>query len=384
MKKLICIAILLSVVSLVDSCKSPSDPPSPINLPEKQGNNARTTAQSYSPSQVKSIIENNLIDKSLESDYEVRQGVLHFRDLDTYLKVRNELRKLSTPDRIKKTGVGNFISLLSLYQEFIDKTNKNESTESYRDIVVQVKKENSNESKLELLNTDLTVAALINRDGLVYIGKILYQFTDKYEEYVLDGDQSKLGTTNQLVQKLESEITPDNRQARLIVADFCRQSWTQKVSTDYQRRVALDVKMKATSYVTGSFPGGVYNGGAYGSGTYSRIECQPTAFGVPYKNGGTEWKNYRTTNHLKSAWSFTATQVDNHLTQAAYDNYEYWNDWNWIDYGGTILTFYNVPNYYVVNNDVYSNEVRPQFQFDGGYYYTDGVPEAQKLMMLCP
>lgn len=234
MRNLIYLNILLATILLVVSCQLPSDSISSVS-PANQDNDNKIVNSKIS-SEVKSAIQENLVDLSLKSDYEVKRGILHFKDLDTYLKVRNSLRKLSISDRIQKTNLSGFTSLLSLYQEYIDKFEKDQDIESYRDIIGKV----SNDKKQQFLNSDFVVSALVNRAGLVYIGKILYQFSDKQQEIIIDGDISKLGITSQMVQRFDNPTTQVAKQARLASADLCGSSWRNKYSDDDERQIALD------------------------------------------------------------------------------------------------------------------------------------------------
>lgn len=371
MKNLVYTFSLATTLLIVSSCHLSNEPTSIADKSARQANHKGSTDLAASSQFVKSSRENQ-VDQSIQKEYEVRNGVIHFKDLDTYLKTKSLLKQLSASERIKKVKISGFTSLLESYQKYFEEVEKDSLhlksgalSKEYQDIVSIVDKD----GKQEFLNSELVESALLNRNGLVYIGKILYRFTDKRQDIVADGDPSKLGSNDQMVMSISDPIIPLSRQARVAAAG-CNGMWKSKRNLDEERQIALHVYLKKTQYISGS---------------NSRVECMPFAFGVPYKKdhlgyGAYDWVNYRTNNHISSIWRCTVVRSDNFESKVANDNYAYDNDWNTIEYGGTVLTFENVPFAYGTPSPQFS----AWFELGGGYYYSRGVPFDQRIDMVCP
>lgn len=312
----------------------------------------------------------NAVDSSIIGSFEVRDGILHFKDLASYLAELENIKKIPLPERYLTFKAPGFKSLLSSYQELFDLLN---SVKEREESVKIIEKFNSIASQTKdgivLLNSDHVSSALLDERGLIYIGKILHRFTDKGQTIVLDGDIKKLNTSSELVKNYKSLYKIDiNKGGRLANALSCPGFTKYSFNADSERQIKLEVYCRR----------GVYpNGNQTATTTF-----QPFALGTPYrayyKSGYRYYEQYRTTNFIGVNW---VCQVETAgAIQSARNTYAYDNDWNFIDYGGSTFTFNNVPyDPYYGPDTAYIN-----FFFDGGYYYSRGVPEQFQIGMSCP
>lgn len=347
--------LLLSVTTVIYSCKSEVD----VN---------RVTDSSQQNDDISSVdkereIVQNLVDNNISNSYEAKNGILHFKDLSSFRSVMNSLNNLPIQKRIAKTDIPGFKSLLSCYddylKEFKDETKK-PNLESYNDIISL-----SVEKKQKYIYTDFVKSALLNRQGLVYIGKILYKFTDDQQQVVVDGDLKKLGKKDQMVMTYSDPTTPVSNARQ---SATCNGFDDGSQNADNTRQIHLKIYMAKSYYLT--------------SGTTGDVDMKGYAYGEPTKRGG--WFDgysnvrYTTDNTLYSEWTFTVKFNDTQETKTASDSYLNQNYYDYIDFSGTTLTFHNIPN------AQYNVRFSPQFSFGPGYYYTTGVPPQYKIETKCP
>jgi hypothetical protein len=137
----------------------------------------------------------NAVDESIKGDFELKEGVLHFKNVASFMKLRDSFVNLHMPERAEFAEKQGFESRLSVTFGVLEKLRTQKSKvefenliESNADFVVFDEVSQTATSRI----SDDCLASIINKDGFVYIGKILYKFTDGTEYIVFDGDKSKL------------------------------------------------------------------------------------------------------------------------------------------------------------------------------------------------
>jgi hypothetical protein len=175
--------VVFGISHLFQSCKS-----------ELNDVQADPTIESNEINALREKYSSNTVDETIKGDFVIREGIVHFKDINSFLKVKDIITSLKMEERVAFFNNQGFISRLSITQQIIDKI-RNAKTVEERDRIIQ---KNSN---ILLVDGDKTVlskltddgtSAVVTNDGMVYIGKILYMFTDGIEYIVYDGDKTRL------------------------------------------------------------------------------------------------------------------------------------------------------------------------------------------------
>jgi hypothetical protein len=271
----------------------------------------------------------------ITNDYEVREGTLHFRDGDAFLKAHQALSKMKQVERIKFAETAGFKSLLASQSEFTKAREAAEAAnneEAYRDALTQYADIISWEKDQTLVFNVRSplLASYLDRTGVLYIGKALYKFSDLDEVIVLDGDRAKLNNPESDVVKRIAHTT-SKAGARTTTCQYIDNKIVAGTSCN-DRRSRLSVITQSNVYLAGN-------------GKYVTI-LTPYALAYPYKkNFWGSWVHYTTDNRMYSHWTYTAycTEPGN-VVQNTYANYVDSNNWDSIEYWGDVITFSNVTN----------------------------------------
>lgn len=136
----------------------------------------------------------NLVDESIVGNFKIVDGILHFKDFETFRKVRDGLDKISMKERIAFAGIKGLNSRLSKTQNVLEKIANAKSLEEKESLIKAnseiIIKDNYGIAMSKI--SDDCTSALVTTEGMVYIGKILYMFTPNIEYIVYDGDRNKL------------------------------------------------------------------------------------------------------------------------------------------------------------------------------------------------
>lgn len=171
---------MLLLVMAINSCQKATP-----DLTPKVSNGQSRVSSNISMS-------SELEDLSVKGDVEVRNGILHFKNLASFFDVEDKLRASSNEEQrdilLKSPS---FVSLSkSIYNAYgplrdsLNSTSPEEILNSNNDILQR--KEGRIIPKGALSHKDV-----VTRQGLVFIGKVLYRFTEDKEIIVSDGDVAK-------------------------------------------------------------------------------------------------------------------------------------------------------------------------------------------------
>ena len=136
-------------------------------------------------------------DESVGDEPEVKDGILHFSSPESFTKAMAVLSRMSIRERVLYSKLKTFKSLLTVYSDcdsLLRKAEKNRDKLKYENILnnyspyVKI----GADSSLEYNFKDLVKASIVNQDGYVYIGKMLYYFSNNEQKIVFDGDKNKI------------------------------------------------------------------------------------------------------------------------------------------------------------------------------------------------
>lgn len=182
----------------------------------------------------------------------MKKGILHFKDSNTYLKY---LDKLSKGEEV---NFGNFESYATvksnLQKEMESEKFRNQSKKEFQNWLEKNSKFIQFEDEsIRFVNENYTEAQMINKEYIVYIGKILHKFTNAQQVIVLDGTTTRLEEEQSNFVKIHDRINTTSKNQK--VALNCTIVSNKKM-TNGNRRSRLYVT-PSTSYFPSS--GGLYN-----------------------------------------------------------------------------------------------------------------------------
>jgi hypothetical protein len=186
------------------------------------------------------------------------------------------------------------------------------------------------------------IASVTNRDGILYVGKSVYQFTDFGVVIIVDGDINRLASVTRDT-KMDSNIKVLISKS---VVDIRNCGFTNREQTitsgDRQGNLKLNINNVPT-----------IDGSINGSNTY-RVESSCYILGTPFRQRcffGCWWSNYSTNNRLNinnkfGIYSSPNPNPTSTITASIGDIFGYSNSWNAIDYGGNNIINTNIPEQY--------------------------------------
>jgi hypothetical protein len=126
----------------------------------------------------RSEYEKNLVDRSITDAYVVRSGILHFSDYKAFSEIQEKFRTLNETEKQKLFADQGFSSYSNEFAMASEKISNAASKEEYNRMlsnnkdIVEIEADGSLRPKAgSSFVNDFT-----NRQGLLYIGKVLYQF----------------------------------------------------------------------------------------------------------------------------------------------------------------------------------------------------------------
>ncbi|RRB06312.1 hypothetical protein [Larkinella rosea] len=316
-----------------------------------------------------------LKDLTVKGDYEVRNGILHFKDVNSYHSTEDYLEKLSTEQRVIFSRQIGFTSLLDVDNRanalFEQAKNQDEFVKLLRDYQDLYQLEN----EMVKPNFNLQHASVLNRQGMVYIGKVLYRFTKDEEIIVFDGDINKAlqANTNKYVKKvsLSGNSNPNGRPMA-----SCSRFYHENASSD----------RKGTCETTFKWELELLEGTGYSPGDVWYVQQVIYTVGLPYKkNWLGSWVRYSTGNTLDTRYQFdfTSPVTNGGVPFSASVNYMYSNTWDSIDYryllnSSTEVFGYELPQWQTWTGTLH--EDTPTM----GYYVNGGIGNDRKVLLKCP
>jgi hypothetical protein len=279
----------------------------------------------------------NAIDESIKNDFELRAGILHFKNQESYLKVKNSFVKSNMDERIKFAEKLGFESLLSVTQKAIDDINDSKTKEEFELLSVKYQDfVNNDNGIISSKVTDGYEAALTNKEGIVFIGKMIYKFTPNLEYIIFDGDKTKLNFVKSGRTSESAEVYIFNKQSRKSTSSKECISLRGEAQTCCRRAIVTANFTALNTY---------YNG----PDNYT-LEAIAYIVGTPYTKsfwGG--WPNYRTVNTLNISNARINIYSAGALPLASNTySFSYSNDWTGIDFGASAYA-QNIQQYYAAN-----------------------------------
>ncbi len=300
-------------------------------------------------------------DETIKEDFELRNGTLHFKNAEIYFKTLEKFGKMKPEERLAASKAMKLKSLLEVQQDFIAESEKIDSKDKHQQMqkkYIDILK--IEEDRVGFNNIDAVSAALINRKGIVYLGKSLHCYKGLEQIDIENGDESLLNTNSDLVKKSQFLIplnsSKNNRllftcpftNASLTNGDYVQRNCLNCFQGGGNRAISLEVYAK------------VYN---IGNNT---ITVTPYAIGTPYKKVLGTWYIYNSYNGLGCYWNYTATSSSTGQNLSSTASYSYTNTYTLIDYDGNTMTF---PNTSSVNNII--NRAF-NFTYNGNTNYSSG------------
>jgi hypothetical protein len=143
----------------------------------------------------------------VKGDFYAENGILHFKNDEVFQDILEQLKKFDMSERQHFGEKIGFKSLLSAYidVQFQCADAQNEKTHksvllANADIIDA--SQNDGTFVMRIVNKDL--AAVLNREGIVYINNSVYKFTDFGELIAIDGDIDRLKIVNKNTQSNEN------------------------------------------------------------------------------------------------------------------------------------------------------------------------------------
>lgn len=296
--------------------------------------------------QAKSTIE------TVKGGFHVENGILHFDNSKAFRDVLEQLRKFDISVR-RNFGVNQgFYSYLNGYGKVLDRSAAADKDDNgYDDFLRQntdiIELRADGTFSMRLLNKSL--AAVLNREGIVFIGKDAYRFTDWGEAIAHDGDVERLKTVN--AKTPTSNNISIFAEKALPTRAPCG-TWLMQngvMSTAYVDKrgdfwCGIE-KRREPAYDQNDLP--LYD--SNGKRLFDHITYS-WSIGTPWKkNWRGRWVTYNSDNKLtinQSAVSNYNTVVNGlpSFDQCTFtDNISYTNCWSAIDYNSSGCVLFNAP-----------------------------------------
>ncbi len=366
----------------VNSCQKHSSDLSP------EMNSARLEASKSAKTSI------DLEDLTVKGNAEARNGILHFKNVDDFIALESKLR--AAPSENQKNVLLNAPGFESLsnaiykaYEPLRDSSKSvtiNEVLAANQDILQ--KSNNGLIPKGSLVHGDV-----ITREGLVYIGKILYRFTGDKEIIVSDGDLAKARQADQPSYKSTNVIvvpsvlgsSVSSRNGR--IASTCSYLYGVRWNSDGRRSLIYSAQFQQDTYLasgTAGNPDARYYVSHY---TYN--------VGNPYKNSPAfsySFTPYNTDNHFFVNYKL---HYSSFFTNGANSDFLITSISELANYGNSIsYTFPLYSSYNLTATEQYDATNYTTAIFEGGisafgsntsqygYYYSTGCPTP--IYMACP
>jgi hypothetical protein len=299
---------------------------------------------------------------AIKGDFYVENGTLRFKNVKSLLSTVDELSKFDISERYHFGEQIGFKSYLSCFAEVLQKSSAADDKDydnvlkDYAD-VIDAKSDGT--FKMRIVNKNL--ASVLDRNGIVYIGKRVYRFTDFGEAIAINGDVERLKTVT------ATTVSDDN--IKVIVSNslglrgVCgKNEWRDNVLNANGTRKA-DFWNGATkiAFITEDEFGNIFLN-QIGQVMFE-MYISAYSIGTPWKPRSvfSGWKTYNADNTLSLNQSLNGP---NNIT--FFSSKTYSNSWTAIDFGtplNSLNSFFNLTlpevnatseNFKAINN-TYSN-----------------------------
>lgn len=179
--------MMLGMSCLFQSCKS--------DLDQLHQENSVSADSKAFENERKQRFAANAVDESIKGDFELEDGILHFKNVASFIKLRDSFVNLKMAERAEFAEKNGFESRLSITFKALEKIRNAKSKAEYEKLIASTIDYVAYDEKTQLAVSRISddcSASILTKDGLVYIGKILYKFSNGKEYIVFDGDKSKL------------------------------------------------------------------------------------------------------------------------------------------------------------------------------------------------
>ncbi len=291
----------------------------------------------------------------VKGQFTVQNGILHFENSQALFDALEQLRLYDISERRNFGKDFGFKSMLSSFCDVLIKSRDIEDMDAYDSLF----KENSDiidykeDGTFSFKTATPIMASVTNRNGIVYVGKSVYQFTDFGEVIIVDGDINRLSVVTRNTptdRNTKVFITKEDLGLRiacgtsLATAQIDPVTFTRKGVINAHRQIAMTHKFDSA---TGLPIYDVYNS-SYVEGVPFKWKCN--IFG---KN--CSWGNYSTKNTLSMNQALTT--YDGKCQYS--DIFTYSNTWDIIDYGGNGCTVSDVSEADVSQSWSYFTSMNP-------------------------
>lgn len=228
----------------------------------------------------------NIVDESISGSYSIKNGVMHFRDLKSFDETVAKFKAFSDAQKSLFINDAGFSSYSNEFAKILAKLDNAKDKAEYDKIVSQ------NQNILEIdwdgvprpKIGDQLMNDFINREGLVYIGKVLYMFGKTEQRIAFDGEVSTLKNEGESKQLMILKFRTSVKNARA-----CFDFYGQRTQTGDRR----------ATVTTGVATQILYSGSTYIVRYNLRVQGYPEK-----KNFWGNFVNYNTDNHLTGDFTF--------------------------------------------------------------------------------
>ncbi len=271
----------------------------------------------------------------VKGKFTVQDGILHFEDSKALFDVLEQLRLYDVSERRNFGKDIGFKSMLSVFCDVLVKSATIEDKDKYFALLKQNADVVSykDDGSFDFKTATPFMASVTNRDGILYIGKGVYQYTDYGEVIILDGDINRLSSV--------TRNTPTDKNIKVFIT-----------KEELSLRVACGTGLFNTVWNASNDRAGDLYSARQGSLAFQGYDANNIPYydvynssyvsGTPWKKVcffGCSWKKYSTSNTL----SINQTLQSYNGSCQYSDNFSYSNNWDFIDYVGNSCTSYAIP-----------------------------------------
>jgi hypothetical protein len=272
---------------------------------------------------------------AVKGDFRVENGTLHFDNQQTCYSVLEQLNKLDMSERRHFGGKMGFKSLLKAYNDVQLQSAVVDNEQDHKSILrdnSDIIDASANDGSFNMRIFNKNLASILNRDGIVFIGKTAYKFTDFGEVVNLDGDISSFnGITS--TTKSSGNTRVFNFIDIPVPEAPCGvgMSLSNVMNSSNDRRASASTS-RVSFYVETGFD-------SNGNLVYDVINSSYVTATPQKKTIWGTFRNYTTVNRLSVNHSLRSF---NNICQYG-DNFSYQNEWTGIDFNGSFCVIIGIP-----------------------------------------
>lgn len=307
-----------------------------------------------SKSEVDPVIEShaeydkNLVDASITRLYEAKGGILHFKNLAAFQETWDKIQETKAEERLLFWKNHEFSSYANEYSAVLQRLSMAKSKVEYDAIyadnrdIIKIDKDDQQRPKIG----DSFINYFVNRQGFVYIGKMLYSFGENQQKIAFDG---KLSTIQESKNSKELVVLKNLFSIPNAKLSSCTYFWESQTEGG-NRRATASTSTNSYAFATGT--------NHLGQTLYT-LRWAVRVTGYPEKkNVWGNWVNYSTTNTLKASFYLYVKIINppynpHPFEGEKYVNCNYSNEWTDITYDDKI-DFINVIDPVAIQAQQYS------------------------------